>query len=81
DKQSRQDYRQQVHQYCSEQLKSGDDITITELSHQLPAVNEQSFAGFTEQKGYEFEESFPADRTTLRQLTKFSGRGGGLTLN
>ncbi|MBT0724021.1 nucleoid-associated protein YejK [Rosenbergiella sp. S61] len=81
DKQSRQEYRQQVHQYCSDQLKSGDEITITELSHQLPEVNEQSFVGFTEQQGYEFEESFPADRSTLRQLTKFSGSGGGLTMN
>lgn len=26
-------------------------------------------------------ESFPPDRTTLKQLTKYSGSGGGLTIN
>ncbi len=36
---------------------------------------------FTAEKGYELEESFPADRSTLRQLTKFAGSGGGLTIN
>ena len=29
----------------------------------------------------ELAESFPADRSTLRQLTKFAGSGGGLTIN
>ena len=40
-----------------------------------------SFQQFTAEKGYELEESFPADRSTLRQLTKFAGSGGGLTIN
>ncbi len=26
-------------------------------------------------------ESFPPDRTTFKQLTKYSGSGGGLTIN
>lgn len=29
----------------------------------------------------ELEESFPADRSTLRQLTAFARSGGGLTIN
>ncbi len=40
-----------------------------------------SFTEFAAEKGYELEESFPADRSTLRQLTKFAGSGGGLTIN
>ena len=40
--------------------------------------NEQLQAG---EEIYELEESFPADRSTLRQLTKFAGSGGGLTIN
>lgn len=80
-KNERQEYRQQVYSYCNEQSKSGDEISLSGLSQQLPEVSEQSFAGFTQQQGYQFEESFPADRSTLRQLTKFSGSGGGLTLS
>ncbi len=45
------------------------------------ASREVSFQEFTADKGYELEESFPADRSTLRQLTKFAGSGGGLTIN
>ena len=44
-------------------------------------VSEKSFQEFTAEQGYELEESFPADRSTLRQLTKFAGSGGGLTIN
>lgn len=38
-------------------------------------------ANLPPKKGYELEESFPADRSTLRQLTKYAGSGGGLTIN
>jgi nucleoid-associated protein len=44
-------------------------------------VSEVSFEEFTAGQGYELEESFPADRSTLRQLTKYAGSGGGLTIN
>ncbi|MFT5789979.1 MAG: nucleoid-associated protein, partial [Shewanella sp.] len=30
---------------------------------------------------YELEEEFPGDKPTLRQLKKFSGTGGGVTLS
>ncbi len=39
-----------------------------------------SFTEFAAEKGYELEESFPV-LSTLRQLTKFAGSGGGLTIN
>lgn len=80
DKNTRQAYRQQVHSYCSEQLQSGEEIELKELSKELPMVEEQSFEDFTRQNDYQLEESFPADRGTLKQLTKFSGSGGGLRL-
>lgn len=81
DKQQRQEFRQQVYQHCHQQLKSGEEVTLQGLSQELPPMAEVNFASFTEQQGYEIEKSFPADRGTLRQLTKFSGSGGGLTLN
>ncbi|KGD72254.1 MULTISPECIES: nucleoid-associated protein YejK [Tatumella] len=81
DKKERQDYRQQVYTYCNQQLQAGEEITVQELSGELPSLGEKSFEDFTRQQDYSLEESFPADRGTLRQLTKFAGSGGGLTLN
>lgn len=81
DKNERQNYRQQVYTYCNEQLQAGEEIALEDLSNELPPLGEKSFQAFTQEQGYELEESFPADRGTLRQLTKFAGSGGGLTLN
>lgn len=81
DKNARQNVRQQVYSYCSEQLEAGEDIALDALSKALPSVGEKDFQAFTAEQGYALEESFPADRSTLRQLTKYAGSGGGLTIN
>ncbi|WP_368921078.1 nucleoid-associated protein, partial [Providencia vermicola] len=81
DKNTRQAYRQQVHAYCTEQLQSGEEIELQALSNELPIVEEQSFGDFARQNDYQLEDSFPADRGTLKQLTKFSGSGGGITIS
>ena len=81
DKAERQNYRQQVYSYCNEQLQAGEEIAIDDLARELPPLGETNFREFTQEQGYELEESFPADRSTLRQLTKFAGSGGGLTIN
>jgi len=51
------------------------------LSQELSPLGEKDFMQFSSEQGYELEESFPADRGTLRQLTKFAGSGGGISLN
>ncbi|UUE59220.1 nucleoid-associated protein YejK [Pectobacterium aroidearum] len=81
DKNERQNYRQQVYSYCNEQLQSGEEIELASLSQELPSLGEKTFQQFSTEQGYELEESFPADRGTLRQLTKFAGSGGGISLN
>lgn len=81
DKNERQNYRQQVYSYCNEQLQAGEEIALEELSNELPPLGEKTFQAFTAEQGYELEEHFPADRGTLRQLTKFAGSGGGVTIN
>ncbi|EHD20985.1 MULTISPECIES: nucleoid-associated protein YejK [Brenneria] len=81
DKNERQNYRQQVYSYCNEQLQSGEEIQLQALSQELAPLGEKTFQQFSTEQGYELEESFPADRSTLRQLTKFSGSGGGISLN
>lgn len=81
DKNERQSYRQQVYSYCHEQLQAGEEIELQALSKELPPLGEKDFQQFSSAQGYELEESFPADRSTLRQLTKFAGSGGGLSIN
>lgn len=81
DKHKSQEVRQQVYSYCNEQLQAGEEIALASLSETLPWEGEQRFESFVAEKGYELEENFPADRSTLRQLTKFAGSGGGLSIN
>lgn len=82
DKEEKQQYRKQVYDYCNGQLQSGDEVVVKELASELPP-NDQGvdFYQFATEQGYELEESFPADRTSMRKLTKFVGGGGGLSIN
>lgn len=77
----RQAYRQQVYSYCHEQLQAGEEIAMQALSQELPPLGDKDFQQFSAEQGYALEEQFPADRSTLRQLTKFSGSGGGISMN
>jgi nucleoid-associated protein len=82
DKEETNQYRKQVFDYCSEQLKSNDEVEVSELSAELPSSDDgSSFLDYTKERGYELEESFPADRTTVRKLAKYVGAGGGLSIN
>ncbi len=75
-------YRKQVADYCSEQIKAGEEIEVKELSFELPTSSDgTSFSDYTQEQGYELEQSFPADRTAVRKLTKFVGAGGGLNIS
>ncbi len=75
-------YKKQVYDYCNEQIKAGDEVQVKELSGELPPSQDgTSFMEFTQQHGYELEESFPADRSAMRKLTKYVGAGGGLNIS
>ncbi len=82
EKQEVNEYKKQVYDYCSEQIKSGDEVQIRELSGELPqSPDGSSFLNYTQEQGYELEESFPGDRATVRKLTKYVGAGGGLNIS
>lgn len=75
-------YRQQVSDYCIDQLKVGNEVEIKQLSSELPTSGDgTSFLAYTKEQGYQLEESFPADRALVRKLTKFVGAGGGLNIS
>lgn len=81
DKHEKQACRQQVYSYCQGQLQAGEEIKLSTLAKELPTDEENDFIKFLSGSEYDLEEEFPVDRSTLRQLKKFSGSGGGLTLS
>ena len=80
-KEQAQAVKKQVFEYCKGQLASGDEIALTELSANLPTLNERPFVTFTEEQDYGLEETIPPVRSALKTLTKFSGSGKGVTLS
>lgn len=80
-KEQTQAVKKQVFEYCKGQLASGDEIVLTELSANLPTLNERPFVTFTEEQDYGLEETIPPVRSALKTLTKFSGSGKGVTLS
>ena len=80
-KEQTQAVKKQVFEYCKGQLASGDEIALTELSANLPTLNERPFVTFTEERDYGLEETIPPVRSALKTLTKFSGSGIGVTLS
>ena len=80
-KEQTQAVKKQVFEYCKGQLASGDEIALTELSANLPTLNERPFVTFTEEQDYGLGETIPPVRSALKTLTKFSGSGKGVTLS
>ena len=80
-KEQTQAVKKQVFEYCKGQLASGDEIALTELSANLPTLNERPFVTFTEEQDYGLEETIPPVRSALKTLTKFSCSGKGVTLS
>jgi nucleoid-associated protein len=82
DKEETTSYKKQVFDYCNEQVKANEELEVKELSGELPTSTDgTSFLDYTEERGYELEEKFPVDRSTVRKLTKYVGAGGGLSIN
>ena len=80
-KEQTQAVKKQVFEYCKGQLANGDEIALTELSANLPTLNERPFVTFTEEQDYGLEETIPPVRSALKTLAKFSGSGKGVTLS
>lgn len=79
--QQTQAVKKQVFDYCKGQINSGEEIALSELSAQLPTLNQQDFARFTQDQEYGLDESIPPVRNALKSLTKYSGSGKGVTIS
>ncbi|TDQ59517.1 nucleoid-associated protein [Mesocricetibacter intestinalis] len=73
--------KKQVFDYCKGQLNNGEEIALTELSEELPALNQRTFAEFTAEQSYELAPSIPPVAAALKSLTKYSGSGKGISLS
>lgn len=80
-KEERQDYRDKVYDYCTDKFNSGSEIELKDLANEFADAGMDSFYSFAKNDNYELDEAFPVDKTSLRQLKKFSGTGGGVTLS
>ncbi|GGY87521.1 MAG: nucleoid-associated protein [Shewanella sp.] len=80
-KDERQQCRNRVFEYCQEQVETGIDVQLKDLADELAESGMESFYDFAKQGEYDLEDNFPADKSTLRQLKKFSGTGGGVSLS
>jgi nucleoid-associated protein len=78
----KQEVREVTFEYCKEQLKQGDDIDLSVLSEQLQDAPklEGSFYDFVSED-FQLENTFPADRSVVRKLTKYVGQGGGISIS
>jgi nucleoid-associated protein len=76
-------HRGSVAAYFKEQIDSGEDVTVDEIAKYLPQNEDegQSFSDFNSQQEAPLEASFQPDRAVIKTMAKFSGAGGGVTLN
>ncbi|MFM2484161.1 nucleoid-associated protein YejK [Celerinatantimonas yamalensis] len=76
------EYRAQVKSYCDQQLKDGEEIQVKELSANLPQTDGPANDFYTfAAENFPIEEQFPADRSSLKKLTKYFGQGKGMTIS
>lgn len=76
-------HREQVSSYFKQQIDSGESIKIAELAEQLPmdADNQRDFTHFTAGLETPIEPEVQPDPAALRQLAKFTGQGGGVSIS
>ncbi|GAA5187529.1 nucleoid-associated protein YejK [Ferrimonas gelatinilytica] len=81
DKHEAQEAREALFDYCKSQHDAGSAIAMKDVADELADKGLESFYQFTSEGDYGLEETFPGDPSTLRQLKKFSGTGGGVSVS
>ncbi|MBU2897716.1 nucleoid-associated protein [Vibrio hepatarius] len=73
--------RKSVKEFAFNAANSGEEVVVTNLSEELPAVNGADFASYVEENGYELSDSFPANKSIAKGLVELKGAGGGLKIS
>lgn len=76
-------HREEVKSYFKEKIDNGEALSLPELSQRLPsdAASEKDFMAFTQAMESKLEDNIQPDPAALRQLAKFTGQGGGVSLS
>jgi len=67
--------------YAQAQGKTGDPVSLDELSALLDEGNPKTFAEFIRAGDYGISESFAADKRTLNQYRRYTGRAEGMSIS
>lgn len=82
DAEERTQHRENVREYMKEKIDHASDIQLSEVSSRLPTdlSTSRDFSRFVENMEDPIEPSFAPDPAAVRQLAKFSGQGGGVSI-
>ena len=67
--------------YAANQAKQGEPITLDELSGLIDEERPKAFFDHIRNKDYGMAPEFPADKRTLSQFQRFTGRAEGLSIS
>ena len=67
--------------YSVAQAKRGEPITLDELSELIDEERPKAFYDFIHNKDYGLSPEIPADKRTLNQFRRFTGRAEGLSIS
>lgn len=67
--------------YSIAQAKIGELITLGELSELIDEDRPKAFYDFIRNKGYGLSQEIPADKRTMNQFRRFTGRTNGLSIS
>ena len=67
--------------YSMAQAKIGEPITLDELSELIDEERPKAFYDFIRNKDYDLSPEIPADKRTLNQFRRFTGRAEGLSIS
>ncbi len=67
--------------YAQAQHKNGEPVSLEELSEALNEDKPNTFADFIRAGDYGISESFAADKRTLNQYRRFTGRAEGMSIS
>lgn len=83
DPQEQHQHREEVKTYFKEKIDAGESLSVDELANRLPANEETSsnFSSFTQSMEVPLEKEIQPDPAALKQLAKFTGQGGGVSVS
>ncbi|HKS14364.1 MAG TPA: nucleoid-associated protein YejK [Pseudomonas sp.] len=67
--------------YATSQTKAGEPVTLTELSGLIDEERPRAFYDHIRNKDYGLSPEIPADKRTLNQFRRFTGRAEGLSIS